>query len=261
MSNLTYSLLTIVILLAVLIVLGKYFSNNKDAAKEIESSFYAIHDAIGVVSILLFFGLTIFLYLTEIQNIGPYLGAHLNMVNGEAILLAFASFSVIAVSTGAFRIHSVTKDGDISWTDWGVILSYFTLAIVAELIFYHFGKKVHVEYYLKNIEIYNGQLNNLEAAYLNYSPAEITKKGRELNEILKNLEIESWKGQERMTMLMYQIMFNLACIFMTTFGTAYKNVISPSLVKEPPTEPPVPPIAPTGGGAPFIVFTAVPFPD
>mgnify|MGYP001298768903 CR=1 FL=1 len=56
MSNLTYSLLTIVILLAVLIVLGKYFSNNKDAAKEIESSFYAIHDAIGVVSILLFFG-------------------------------------------------------------------------------------------------------------------------------------------------------------------------------------------------------------
>ena len=224
MGNFLYALIIGCGILLVLVILGRYFRNNEEAAKDIEDSFHAIHDAIGVLVIGLLFCLTIFFYVIEIQNVGPYLDAHLTMVNGEAVLLGFSIFSIIAVSAGTFTAYGVTKDdGKVLPYEWFQVFFFFALAVAVEYMFYSYGYKVHVEYYSKNIEVWNNALNNLENPILGYSKDQIIIEARKITAHLRNLEMESWKGIERMNMLLYQIVFNLFCIISTTFGTAKYN--------------------------------------
>lgn len=210
-----------VITVIILILLGK---RAKTSENKINENFGLTHKSLGAYSNYVFLTVIFYVYIFETINVAPYIEAHIKIINAAGTLFAFAIASVIATSKASTRAKQAAADGKLDFFEICSILMYILLAISAEFIYLYYGYQAHVGYYEKAISLNLKDLNSLGNPIFGYTKQEIFVKARAIQKTIIDLELNQWKGYERMTGLVMQTVLNIVLNFITTFGYAYSII-------------------------------------
>ncbi|HMT01973.1 MAG TPA: hypothetical protein PKD00_01470 [Burkholderiales bacterium] len=245
MINTVIQIVSLLIVILVIIFAGTYFTKNENAATNIKKNIFNFHVGLGTIGIGLLLILIIFFYFVMIQNVSIFMESNLNVPNAAGVLIGFTAFSIISNSLGAVQIKKYADDGVL--TGWEILYTviFFLLSISAELIMIYYGLVVHKWYYVHEIALATQYIQDIKNPIYGYTMPEIHSISRKVLTEINNLQLQSWKGAERMNILIIEAAFNFISIFTTTIGFAIFEVTTsaktPIVGTGGPTSP-IPPI-------------------